>query len=58
MLNFQPQGFVQRVLTTDLGIMAYYTNASEAREGSTTLVFLHSLGVGLPPLSGLGSMAA
>lgn len=26
--------------------MAYYTNASEAREGSTTLVFLHSLGGG------------
>lgn len=45
-LNFQPQGFVQRVLTTDLGIMAYYTNLPATNQVSTPLVFLHSLGGG------------
>ena len=46
MLNFQPQGFVQRVLVTDLGVMVYYTNATDVTEASPSLVFLHSLGGG------------
>ncbi|MBD2427119.1 alpha/beta fold hydrolase [Phormidium sp. FACHB-1136] len=51
MLQFQPPGFVQRVLTTPLGVMAYYTRppASPLLETEDTrppLVFLHSLGGG------------
>lgn len=51
MLNFQPLGFIQQALATDLGVMAYYTPGGWPwqREGDTArppLVFLHSLGGG------------
>ncbi len=53
MLQFQPSGFQQRVITTSLGIVAYYTPASSPwdEEGDRPhtlppLVFLHSLGGG------------
>lgn len=51
MLNFQPLGFIQQALTTDLGVMAYYTPGGwpwqkEASEPRPPLVFLHSLGGG------------
>lgn len=50
MLNFQPLGFIQQALATDLGVMAYYTPGgwpwqSEAA-ARPPLVFLHSLGGG------------
>ncbi|PSN18562.1 alpha/beta hydrolase [filamentous cyanobacterium CCP5] len=53
MLQFQPIGFHQQALTTDLGVMAYYTPQgapwrSPEAEGADLppLVFLHSLGGG------------
>lgn len=51
MLNFQPLGFIQQALATDLGVMAYYTPGGWPwqREENTSrppLVFLHSLGGG------------
>lgn len=48
MLQYQPPGFVQRVLSTPLGVMAYYTHPSSAADEDTRppLVFLHSLGGG------------
>ena len=51
MLNFQPLGFTQQALATDLGVMAYYTPggwpwASEDGVHRPPLVFLHSLGGG------------
>lgn len=51
MLNFQPLGFTQHALATDLGVMAYYTPggwpwASEDGVHRPPLVFLHSLGGG------------
>jgi pimeloyl-ACP methyl ester carboxylesterase len=52
MLQFQPTGFVQQVIETSLGILAYYTPndspwhlADEARI-LPPLIFLHSLGGG------------
>ena len=53
MLRFHPAGFVQKPLTTDLGVMVYYTNAEAPAIGTPTLVFLHSLGADPPPLNGL-----
>ena len=48
MLQFQPPGFIQRVLTTPLGVMAYYTypQPPETEDARPPLVFLHSLGGG------------
>jgi pimeloyl-ACP methyl ester carboxylesterase len=48
MLNFQPPGFIQKALPTNLGVMAYYTpgNGPEGVEDRPPLVFLHSLGGG------------
>jgi pimeloyl-ACP methyl ester carboxylesterase len=51
MLNFQPLGFIQQALATELGVMAYYTPGGQpwTSETETTrppLVFLHSLGGG------------
>ncbi|WOD39318.1 alpha/beta hydrolase [Nodosilinea sp. E11] len=51
MLNFQPLGFIQQALPTDLGVMAYYTPGGwpwqdGTAESSPPLVFLHSLGGG------------
>lgn len=53
MLQFQPPGFQQRVISTSLGVMAYYTpTASPWQEQGDRpdtlppLVFLHSLGGG------------
>lgn len=51
MLNFQPLGFTQQALATDLGVMAYYTPGSwpwRSEDGADRppLVFLHSLGGG------------
>jgi pimeloyl-ACP methyl ester carboxylesterase len=49
MLNFQPLGFTQHALTTNLGVMAYYTARQEpwaALPEKPALVFLHSLGGG------------
>ncbi|MBW4462819.1 MAG: alpha/beta hydrolase [Nodosilinea sp. WJT8-NPBG4] len=51
MLNFQPLGFIQQALATDLGVMAYYTPGGwpwQADSDATRppLVFLHSLGGG------------
>ncbi|MBD2232939.1 alpha/beta fold hydrolase [Phormidium tenue] len=51
MLNFQPLGFIQQALATDLGVMAYYTPGGlpwQRDDGVTRppLVFLHSLGGG------------
>ncbi|MBD2113791.1 MULTISPECIES: alpha/beta fold hydrolase [Cyanophyceae] len=51
MLNFQPLGFIQQALATDLGVMAYYTPGGWPWQvdNPTTrppLVFLHSLGGG------------
>ncbi|QQE65353.1 alpha/beta hydrolase [Leptolyngbya sp. BL0902] len=48
MLQFQPAGFVQRVMATPLGVMAYYTHppAEEGQDDRPPLVFLHSLGGG------------
>lgn len=46
MLRFHPAGFVQKPLTTDLGVMVYYTKAEVPEIGTPTLVFLHSLGGG------------
>ncbi|MGB3200346.1 MAG: alpha/beta hydrolase [Nodosilinea sp.] len=51
MLNFQPPGFIQKALPTDLGVMAYYTPGSwpwRSEDGADRppLVFLHSLGGG------------
>ncbi|WP_017301374.1 alpha/beta fold hydrolase [Nodosilinea nodulosa] len=48
MLNFQPPGFIQKALPTNLGVMAYYTpsNGSDSSEDRPPLVFLHSLGGG------------
>ena len=54
MLSFQPPGFGQRIYTTSLGVVAYYTpiappwrtlNSLESSE-LPPLVFLHSLGGG------------
>jgi pimeloyl-ACP methyl ester carboxylesterase len=48
MLNFQPPGFIQKALPTNLGVMAYYTpsNGPDGCEDRPPLVFLHSLGGG------------
>ncbi len=48
MLQFQPSGFVQRVLSTPLGVLAYYTHPPSAagEDNRPPLVFLHSLGGG------------
>ncbi|MBD1916707.1 MULTISPECIES: alpha/beta hydrolase [Cyanophyceae] len=51
MLNFQPLGFIQQALATDLGVMAYYTPGGWPWQGEShttrpPLVFLHSLGGG------------
>ncbi|MBW4485240.1 MAG: alpha/beta hydrolase [Tildeniella torsiva UHER 1998/13D] len=51
MLNFQPLGFIQQALATDLGVMAYYTPGGWPWQEETNairlpLVFLHSLGGG------------
>lgn len=53
MLQFQPPGFGQRVVTTALGVMTYYTpmtlpwrTSQESLEAAPPLVFLHSLGGG------------
>lgn len=52
MLNFQPLGFIQQALATDLGVMAYYTpggwpwSTDEEATARPPLVFLHSLGGG------------
>lgn len=52
MLHFQPIGFGQRVLTTSLGVMAYYTptdlpwRSTAALLDYPPLLFLHSLGGG------------
>lgn len=51
MLNFQPLGFIQQALATDLGVMAYYTPGGwpwqeETNATRPPLVFLHSLGGG------------
>jgi pimeloyl-ACP methyl ester carboxylesterase len=48
MLNFQPPGFIQKALPTNLGVMAYYTPAQgpDADAARPPLVFLHSLGGG------------
>jgi pimeloyl-ACP methyl ester carboxylesterase len=46
MLRFQPAGFVQKPLATDLGVMVYYTNVAAPAIDTPTLVFLHSLGGG------------
>lgn len=45
MLQFQPPGFVQQALATNLGVMAYYTCPSPQGD-RPPLVFLHSLGGG------------
>lgn len=51
MLNFQPLGFTQQALATDLGVMAYYTPSGwpwqkDSHAPRPPLVFLHSLGGG------------
>ncbi|PSN10357.1 alpha/beta hydrolase [filamentous cyanobacterium CCT1] len=51
MLNFQPLGFIQQALATDLGVMAYYTPGGwpwqqDDNADRPPLVFLHSLGGG------------
>lgn len=51
MLNFQPLGFIQQALATDLGAMAYYTPGgwpwqADSHVPRPPLVFLHSLGGG------------
>ncbi|MEB3213317.1 MAG: alpha/beta hydrolase [Leptolyngbyaceae bacterium] len=53
MQHFQPPGFKQQVVTTHLGVMAYYTQDDEFWNAPNTipqdqplLVFLHSLGGG------------
>lgn len=48
MLQFQPPGFVQQALATNLGVMAYYTCPNPKADASVrpSLVFLHSLGGG------------
>ncbi|MGB3138685.1 MAG: alpha/beta hydrolase [Nodosilinea sp.] len=50
MLNFQPLGFIQQALATDLGVMAYYTPSGwpwqEDKAPRVPIVFLHSLGGG------------
>jgi pimeloyl-ACP methyl ester carboxylesterase len=54
MLNFQPPGFIQQALATDLGVMAYYTpggwpwttDQGPDQAARSPLVFLHSLGGG------------
>ena len=53
MLKFQPLGFTQQALATQLGVMAYYTpdglpwgDLSASQPDPTPLVFLHSLGGG------------
>ena len=51
MLNFQPLGFIQQALATDLGVMAYYTPSgwpwqADSHAPRPPLVFLHSLGGG------------
>ncbi|NJL48925.1 MAG: alpha/beta hydrolase [Leptolyngbyaceae cyanobacterium SM2_5_2] len=50
MLQFQPPGFIQQALATNLGVMAYYTSPQASPESSSPprspLVFLHSLGGG------------
>lgn len=48
MLQFQPPGFVQQALATNLGVMAYYTfpNPQADDQARPPLVFLHSLGGG------------
>lgn len=50
MLQFQPPGFEQRITETELGVMAYYTQATPtdapAPTFPTEIVFLHSLGGG------------
>jgi pimeloyl-ACP methyl ester carboxylesterase len=51
MLNFQPPGFIQQALPTNLGVMAYYTPGGwpwerEGEGNRPPLVFLHSLGGG------------
>ena len=50
MLQFQPPGFIQQALATNLGVIAYYTcpqaSAEPANPPRPALVFLHSLGGG------------
>ncbi|HIK45707.1 MAG TPA: alpha/beta hydrolase [Leptolyngbyaceae cyanobacterium M65_K2018_010] len=47
MLQFQPEGFIQQGLATNLGVIAYYTHpAPDPSPHRPTLVFLHSLGGG------------
>lgn len=51
MLNFQPLGFIQQALATELGVMAYYTPGgwpwgTDETTARPPLVFLHSLGGG------------
>jgi pimeloyl-ACP methyl ester carboxylesterase len=51
MLNFQPLGFIQQALATNLGVIAYYTPGGwpwqrEDDISRPPLVFLHSLGGG------------
>lgn len=53
MLTFQPMGFGQKVIETDLGVMVYYTptqapwrDADADPQQYPPLVFLHSLGGG------------
>jgi pimeloyl-ACP methyl ester carboxylesterase len=53
MRNFQPPGFQQNILTTSLGVMAYYTaeesfwkTSEQDPQDLPLLVFLHSVGGG------------
>lgn len=46
MLTFQPAGFTQHALATNLGVMAYYTQLGANQPSGNPIVFLHSLGGG------------
>jgi pimeloyl-ACP methyl ester carboxylesterase len=46
MLQFQPPGFGQKVITTSLGAMAYYIPNAPIAPNAPPLIFLHSLGGG------------
>jgi pimeloyl-ACP methyl ester carboxylesterase len=46
MLQFQPPGFVQQVINTSLGEMAYYSPVTAGERQLPPLIFLHSFGGG------------
>ena len=46
MLQFQPPGFVQRVIDTSLGAMVYYSPVTAGDRQLPPLIFLHSFGGG------------